>query len=70
MVEKPDVDRRTVLKTLGGAAGIGLVGGTGMMALSGGASATAGGTIDDPIAVTSDDGRIQYVAVKSTGRVE
>jgi len=69
MVGKPDVDRRTVLKSLGGAVGVGLVGGTGMMALSGGASATAGSSIDNPTAVSSDDGKITYVAVQTTGRL-
>jgi len=69
MVGKPDVDRRTVLKSLGGVAGASLVGGAGMMALSGGASATAGGTIDNPSPVTSDDGEITYVATQTTGRL-
>jgi len=61
--------RRKALKGLTGAAGVALVGGTGLAAFAGGASATAGGTIEDPQAATSDDGKITYVAVKSTGRV-
>jgi len=61
--------RRTALKGLGGAAGTALVGGTGLAAFAGGASATAGGTIDDPDVAVSDDGEIQYVAVQSTGRL-
>lgn len=62
------LDRRTVLK---GASAVGVlgVGGAGLFASTQGATATAGGTIDDPDAVTSDDGRIKWVATRTTGRV-
>jgi|GEM_PF-1495741 hypothetical protein len=62
------LDRRTVLK---GASAVGVlgVGGAGLFASTQGATATAGGTISDPSPVTSDDGRIKWVATRTTGRV-
>jgi len=63
------LSKRNFLKGAAGIATIGTVG-LGATALSGSATATAGSTIDDPSAVTSDDGEISYVAVQATGRVE
>lgn len=65
-----ELDRRNVLKGIGGIGATAAVGGLGFLAVSGGATATAGSTIDDPNAVTSDDGEVTYVAVQTTGRVE
>jgi hypothetical protein len=64
-----DLDRRDILKGVGGIAGASAVGGIGLLATTGGASATAGGSISNPDAATSDDGEISYVAVQTTGRV-
>lgn len=60
-----ELDRRTVLGTVGGLA----VAGSGLAALTGGATATAGSDIEDPEAVTSDDGEITYVSTQTTGRL-
>lgn len=60
-----ELDRRTVLGTVGGLA----VAGSGLAALTGGATATAGSTITDPQAVTTDDGKIRYVRTHTTGRL-
>jgi len=68
MVEKPDVSRRNVIKAGAGVAAVGGLG-LGTTLLSDSASATAGGSIDDPGAVTSDDGTVTYVAVQTTGRL-
>lgn len=67
--ELPDLDRRTVLQGLGATAATAAVGGLGAVSLTGGATATAGSSIADPDAVTSDDGKITYVAVQATGRL-
>lgn len=64
------MERRTILKAGGGIAAVGTIGGLGLLATTGGASATAGSQIDDPSAVTSDDGEISHVAIQTTGRVE
>lgn len=60
-----ELDRRTVLGTVGGLA----VAGSGLAALTGGATASAGSDIDNPQAVKSDDGEITYVATQTTGRL-
>jgi len=60
-----ELDRRTVLGTIGGLA----VAGSGFAALTGGATATAGSSIKNPQAVTTDDGEIRYVRTHTTGRL-
>jgi len=45
------------------------IGGIGFLAASSQASATAGSSIDDPAAATTDDGEVRYVNTKTTGRV-
>jgi len=64
MFDGERLNRRTVLKSIGGAAGTALVGGAGLAALSGGAAAQAGidMTIDDA-SVSNDRGEVDYVGV-------
>lgn len=63
------MQRRDYVKTVGGIAGATALGGAALAASTGGATASAGGTIDDPQTAQSDDGRIEYVAVQTTGRL-
>jgi hypothetical protein len=63
------MQRRDILKTMGGIAGASVAGGAGFAALTGGATATAGSDIADPPAVETDDGTIRWVAVQTTGRL-
>lgn len=63
----PELTRRRVIGGIGTTA---LLGSIGAAALTGGASATAGESLEDPETAVSDDGKITYVAVQSTGRVE
>jgi hypothetical protein len=60
-----DLNRRKVLGTVGGLA----LAGSGFAFWSGSASATAGSSIDNPQAVTTDDGEIRYVRTHTTGRL-
>ena len=63
------MQRREFTKTAGSIVGASTLGGAALFSMSGGATATAGGTIDNPTAVTSDDGEITTIAVQSTGRL-
>lgn len=63
----PTLDRRNVLKALGGVAGVGVVGGVGLSALAGPAAANSF-TID-PTSVTTNDGELAYVAVDVGGNL-
>lgn len=65
MKEDIELGRRKVLGTVGGLA----IAGSGLAALTGGATATAGTSIEDPETAESDDGEISYVAVQTTGRL-
>ena len=49
--------------------GTSALGGGALLATTGGASTTAGGSISDPAKAVSDDGRIQWVATQTTGRM-
>lgn len=66
MTRKPDTDRRSVLKALGGIGAAGVVGGGSLLALSGGAAATNTLSITDSTA-TVDDGQLSYVDVAVSG---
>lgn len=55
--------RRTVLKTLGGAAIAAGAGGLSIAALSGGAAATGSLDLSEPVTVSSNDGTVEYVAI-------
>ena len=63
------MERRTFFKTAGGVGAAAALGGASLLASTGTAAATAGGSISDPSQVTSDDGRIKWVAVQTTGRM-
>ncbi|MFC7020183.1 MULTISPECIES: hypothetical protein [Haloarcula] len=63
------MQRRDFAKTVGGIVGTSALGGGALLAATGGASATAGGSISDPAKAVSDDGRIQWVATQTTGRL-
>lgn len=63
------MQRRDVIKTAGGIVFTSAVGGAALVAGTGGATASAGGSISDPQPATSDDGRIKWVATQTTGRV-
>lgn len=60
-----ELGRRKVLGAVGSLA----VAGSGLAALAGGATATAGSSISNPEAVTTDDGKIRYVRTHTTGRL-
>jgi hypothetical protein len=62
------MERRELLKGLGGVAGVATVGGIGMLATSSSAVATANSDLGDT-SVVSDDGSVQYVATQTTGRL-
>ncbi|AGN00303.1 hypothetical protein L593_01760 [Salinarchaeum sp. Harcht-Bsk1] len=67
----PRLDRRTVIKGVGGAGAAGVVGGLGLFALSGTvAAADTSLEASNPSAVTTDDGEIQYVAFGGRLRFE
>jgi len=71
MVGKPDVDRRTVLKSLGGIAGAAAIGGVGTMALSGGAAAaTVAISASNPSKVVNDRGDVTTVTADPGFTVE
>lgn len=65
----PAVHRRKVLQLAGIAGASTLAAGGGIVLSTGEASATAGGDIDNPSVAQTDDGRIKWVVVQSTGRV-
>jgi len=69
MVDTDTINRRNVLKGIGAVGAVGALGGVGTLLMSNSASATAGGSIDNPDPVTSDDGTVTYVAVHTTGRL-
>lgn len=56
------MERRDYLKTAGGIGATTLLGGAGLLALSGGAAATAEYDYNE-VTVTSDDGTVDYVAI-------
>jgi hypothetical protein len=65
------MQRRNLMKTLGGLAATGATAGLGISAMSGGvAAATSQLNISDPSAVTTDDGSIKWVAVQAYLRTE
>lgn len=61
--DKADIDRRTVLKGLGGLATVGAVGVGGMTLTGSGMAASSSLDISDPSAVTTDDGNIKRVTL-------
>jgi hypothetical protein len=61
--------RRNILRGAAGAGTALSIGSIGFLATSGGASATAGSSIADPAAGTTDDGEIRYINTKTTGRL-
>lgn len=63
------MQRRDVLKTAGGIAGVGAISGAGLVAFSGGARATAAQDFGSAT-ITSDDGTVEYVAVFGDSRVD
>lgn len=65
------MERRTVLKTVGGIGSTAAIGGLGLFALSGSAAATASGSFDyGSASVTSDDGSVEYVAIYGDSVIE
>lgn len=65
------MERRDYLKTAGGIGATGVAAGLGLATFaSSGAAAAADLTIDDPAAVESDDGSIEWVAVRAYLRTE
>lgn len=63
------MQRRKLLKVVGGIGVASSAAGAGVFATSQGAEATAGSDIANPSSVTSDDGEITSVAVQTTGRL-
>lgn len=63
------MERRNLLKTVGGIGATATIGGLGLLAAAGGASAT-GGADYEPVTVTSDDGTVDYVAIYGDSVVE
>lgn len=57
------------MKVAGATGAAATASGIGILATAGGATATAGSSIDNPDAVTTDDGEIQYVRTHTTGRL-
>lgn len=64
------MQRRDLLKTIGGIGATATVGGLGLTAMSGSAAAQSQLAISDPSAVTTDDGSIEWVAVTAYLRTE
>lgn len=62
MTENRKLDRRSVLKGLGGTAATAAVGATALVSMTGGASATGSFDYGDAT-VKSDDGTVEYVAI-------
>lgn len=58
-----------MIRGVGAIGALGAVSGVGAILGSQGASATAGGSIEDPQTATSDDGRLKWVSTQTTGRL-
>ena len=63
------MERRNLLKAVGGIAVTASASGVGVLAMSGGASATGGGTYGN-VDISSDDGTVDYVAIFGNSTVE
>lgn len=62
------MERRNLLKAVGGIAATASAGGVGVLAMSGGASATSSADYGD-VTITSDDGTVEYVAIYGKSEV-